>query len=87
VDEFKIQTKPLRIMIKIKSILAVFSLLLFLNLGFTEITYANDAEDARDECITSCNEDYTGDTLFDGAQRAGCRLGCDIEYLWEVATN
>lgn len=73
-------------MIKIKSTLALFSLLLFLNLGFAETTYASDAEDTRTECISSCNEDYTGDTIFDGAQRAGCRLGCDVSYLWEIAT-
>lgn len=77
-------------MIKIKTTLAIFSFFLFLNLSFAETTYANEAKDKaekeRKECVSSCNEDYTGDTIFDGAQRAGCRLGCDIEYLWEVAT-
>lgn len=73
-------------MIKIKSTLAIFSLFLFLNLGFAETTYASDAEETRKECISSCNEDYTGNTIFDGAQRAGCRLVCDISYLWAIAT-
>lgn len=74
-------------MIKIKPTLAIFSMFLFLNLGFAETTYASDASDKRDECMTSCNETYTGDTFWDGAQRSGCRLGCDIAYLWEIATD
>lgn len=74
-------------MIKIKSVLSLFSILLFLNIGFAETTFGNDASDKRDECMTKCNETYTGDSFFDGAQRSGCRLGCDIAYLWDVITE
>lgn len=43
---------------------------------------AADCSATRKTCIEGCNNDYPGDTIFDGAQRAGCRTGCDIGYLW-----
>lgn len=74
-------------MIKLKSTLAILSLFLVLNVGITETSYASKTpEQKKDACIEKCNEDYKGDTFFDGAQRAGCRLGCDVRYLWEIAT-
>ncbi|NGP87632.1 hypothetical protein [Fodinibius halophilus] len=47
----------------------------------------SENDKARDKCITGCNEDYTGDTFFDGAQRSGCRAGCDIAYYWNEITG
>lgn len=43
--------------------------------------FAETALDKKKRCIAQCNKDYPGDTVFDGAQRTLCRLGCDVAYL------
>lgn len=35
-------------------------------------------KEMRDECLEECNENYKGDTTFDGIGRFACRTGCEL---------
>ncbi|MTI86966.1 MAG: hypothetical protein FH748_03240 [Balneolaceae bacterium] len=35
-------------------------------------------KETRIACLEECNENYSGETFFDGLGRFGCRAGCEI---------
>lgn len=59
-------------------------LVLLVSGPFVQIAEAN-CKAAADICMQTCNEWFSGDTFWDGIQRAACRTGCGAGYLWCVA--
>ncbi len=62
-----------------KKVFIYLSIILIANFSFPVISYAAiSCEEKADTCYERCDENWQGNTIFDGAGRAGCKSGCAL---------
>lgn len=60
-----------------KKLILMLFVALLLNVANTTNLDAG-CKETRNLCLKECNENYGGDTFFDGAGRFACRAGCEL---------
>lgn len=60
-----------------KKLIVILFAGLLLNIADIESLDAS-CKEMRDACLEECNENWSGDTFFDGVGRFGCRAGCEL---------
>lgn len=61
-----------------KKIMRCFTILTVLSMFSFGTVYANKCQDQADACYERCDDNWGGDTIFDGAGRVACKTGCAL---------